>query len=113
MLKTFVVEGLSWMIHLFSIQHQKVEQRVCASYSGITLPGEVYSKLLERRVRMTVKPRIKEEQCRFYPGYGKSNLLLTLARILEGAWEYAHPVCMLFCGPEEGACLGSLGNTIL
>lgn len=57
---------------------------------------------------MIVEPRIKEERCRVHPGYGKSNLLLTLARILEGAWEYAHPVCMLFCRPKEGACLGFL-----
>ena len=38
---------------------KKGDQRVCANYRGITLlslPGKVYSKVLERRVRPIVKP---------------------------------------------------------
>ena len=74
---------------------KKGNQRVCANYAnytGITLlslPGKVYSKVLERRVRPIVEPQIEEEQCRFRPGRGTTDQLFTLARILEGAWEYA------------------------
>ena len=79
MLKALGVEGLSWMTRLFNIAWKSVtvprewqtgvvvplfkkgDQRVCANYRGITLlslPGKVYSKVLERRVRPIVEPRI-------------------------------------------------------
>ena len=80
MLKALGVEGLSWMTRLFNIAWKSVtvprewqtgvvvplfkkgDQRVCANYRGITLlslPGKVYSKVLERRVRPIVEPRIE------------------------------------------------------
>ena len=72
---------------------QKGDQRGCANYRGITLlslPGKVYSKVLERRVRPIVRP-----------GRGTTDQLFTLARILEGAWEYAYPVYMCFVDLEK------------
>uniref|UniRef100_A0AAQ4PCE6 Reverse transcriptase domain-containing protein n=1 Tax=Gasterosteus aculeatus aculeatus TaxID=481459 RepID=A0AAQ4PCE6_GASAC len=77
---------------------------MCANYRGITLlslPGKVYSKMLERRVRLIVEPRIEEEQCGFRPGRGTTDQLFTLSRIKEGAWEYAHPVYMCFVDLEK------------
>ena len=69
---------------------KKGDQRVCANYRGITLlslPGKVYSKVLERRVRPIVEPQIEQEQCGICPGRVTTDQLFTLARILEGAWE--------------------------
>ena len=83
---------------------KKGDQRVCANYRGITLlslPGKVYSKVLERRVRPIVEPRIEEEQCRFHPGRGTTDQLFTLAGVLEGAWEYNLPVHMCFVDLEK------------
>ena len=63
---------------------KKGDQRVCVNYRGITLlslPGKVYSKVLERRVRPIVEPRIEEVQCGFRPGRGTTDQLFTLARI--------------------------------
>ena len=72
MLKALGVEGLSWLTRLINVAwksetvpkewqtgvvvplFKKGDQRVCANYRGITLlslPGKVYSKVLERRVR--------------------------------------------------------------
>ena len=122
MLKALGVEGLSWMTRLFNIAWKSVtvpkewqtgvvvplfkkgDQRLCANYRGITLlslPGKVYSKVLERRVRPIVEPRIEEEQCGVGPDRGTTDQLFTLARILEGAWEYAHPVYMCFVDLEK------------
>ena len=70
---------------------------MCANYRGITLlslPGKVYSKVLERRVWLIVESWIEEEQCGFRPGHGTTDQLFTLAGVLEGAWEY--PVHMCF-----------------
>ena len=122
MLKALGVEGLSRVTCLFNIAwksgtvprewqtgvvvplFKKGDQRVCANYRGITLlslPGKVYSKVLERRVRPIVEPQIEEEQCGFRPGRGTTDQLFTLSRILEGAWEFAQPVYMCFVDLEK------------
>lgn len=45
---------------------KKEDRRVCSSYRGITLlslPGKVYARVLERRIRPMVEPRYQEKQC--------------------------------------------------
>ncbi|KAK3527334.1 hypothetical protein QTP86_021953 [Hemibagrus guttatus] len=77
---------------------------VCSNYRGITLlslPGKVYSRVLERRVRPLVEPRIQEEQCSFLPSRGTLDQLYTLHRVLEGLWEFAQPVHMCFVDLEK------------
>ena len=52
---------------------KKGDQRVCSSYRGITLlslPGKVYARVLERRVRSIVEPQIEEEQSGFQADWG-------------------------------------------
>merc|ERR1711991_714957 len=68
---------------------------------GLSLPGKVYSGVLERRVRRIVESRIEEEQCGFRPGRGTVDQLYTLFRVLEGAWEFAQPVYMCFVDLEK------------
>ena len=122
MLKALGVDGLSWLIRLFNIAwrsgtvpkewqtgvvvplFKKGDQRVCANYRGITLlslPGKVYAKVLERRVRPIVEPQIQEEQCGFRPGRGTTDQIYNLTGILEKAWEYAYPVYMCFVDLEK------------
>ena len=117
MLKALGMKNLSWLTCHFNIAWEsgtvpkewqtgevvplfkKRNQSVCANYRAITLlslPGNAYSKVVERRVRLLVEPQIEEEQCGFCPGCGIMDQLFTLTRILEGAWEYAHPVYMGF-----------------
>ncbi|KAK3507428.1 hypothetical protein QTP70_020629 [Hemibagrus guttatus] len=84
-LKSLDVVGLSWLT------------RLC----NIALPGKVYSRVLERRVRPLVEPRIQEEQCGFHPGRGTLDQLYTLHRVLEGSWEFAQPVHMCFVDLEK------------
>ncbi|KAK3506039.1 hypothetical protein QTP70_003193, partial [Hemibagrus guttatus] len=121
-LKSLDVVGLSWLTLLCNIAWQsgavpldwattvvvplfkKGDQRVCSNYRGITLlslPGKVYSRVLERRVRPLVEPRIQEEQCGFRPGCGTLDQLYTLHRVLEGLWEFAQPVHMCFVDLEK------------
>ncbi len=61
---------------------------MCSNYRGITLlslPGKVYARVLERRIRPIVEPRIQEEQCGFRPGRGTLDQLYTLSKVLEGS----------------------------
>ncbi|KAK3532460.1 hypothetical protein QTP86_018448, partial [Hemibagrus guttatus] len=93
-LKSLDVVGLSWLTRLCNIAwrsgtvpldwatgvvvplFKKGDRRVCSNYRGITLlslPGKVYSRVLERRVRP----------------------------VLEGSWEFAQPVHMCFVDLEK------------
>ncbi|KAK3548671.1 hypothetical protein QTP70_016417, partial [Hemibagrus guttatus] len=93
-LKSLDVVGLSWLTHLCNISWQsgtvpldwatgvvvplfkKGDRGVCSNYRGITLlslPGKVYSRVLERRVRP----------------------------VLEGSWEVAQPIHMCFVDLEK------------
>ncbi|KAK3527969.1 hypothetical protein QTP86_013084 [Hemibagrus guttatus] len=121
-LKSLDVVGLSWLTRLCNIAwrsgtvpldwvtrvviplFKKGDRRVCSNYRGITLlslPGKVYSRVLERRVRPLVEPWIQEEQCDFGPSRGTLDQLYTLHRVLEGSWEFAQPVHMCFVDLEK------------
>ncbi|KAI3359104.1 hypothetical protein L3Q82_002647 [Scortum barcoo] len=120
--KSLDVVGLSWLTRLCNIAwrlgtvplvwqtgvvvplFKKGDRRVCSNYRGITLlslPGKVYARVLERRIRPIVDPRIQEEQCGFRPGRGTLDQLYTLHRVLEGLWEFAQPVHMCFVDLEK------------
>ncbi|KAK3506381.1 hypothetical protein QTP70_003644, partial [Hemibagrus guttatus] len=121
-LKSLDVVGLSWLTRFCNIAwrsgtvpldratrvvvplFKKGDRRVCSNYRGITLlslPGKVYSRVLERRVRPLVEPRIQEEQCGFQPSRGTLDQLYTLHRVLKGSWEFAQPVHMCFVDLEK------------
>ncbi|KAK3535381.1 hypothetical protein QTP70_011277 [Hemibagrus guttatus] len=121
-LKSLDVVGLSWLTCLCNIAwrsgtvpldwatgvvvplFKKGDRRVCSNYRGITLlslPGKVYSRVLERRVQPLVEPQIQEEQCSFRPSRGTLDQLYTLHRVLEGSWEFAQPVHMCFVDLEK------------
>uniref|UniRef100_A0AAY5KH73 Reverse transcriptase domain-containing protein n=1 Tax=Esox lucius TaxID=8010 RepID=A0AAY5KH73_ESOLU len=121
-LKSLDVVGLSWLTRLCNIAwrsgtvplgwqtgvvvplFKKGDRRVCSNYRGITLlslPGKVYARVLERRIRPIVEPRIQEEQCGFRPGRGTLDQLYTLYGVLEGSWEFAQPIHMCFVDLEK------------
>ncbi|KAI3370580.1 hypothetical protein L3Q82_007149 [Scortum barcoo] len=88
-LKSLDVVGLSWLTRLCNI-----------AWRLGTVPL-VYARVLERRIRPIVDPRIQEEQCGFRPGRGTLDQLYTLHRVLEGLWEFAQPVHMCFVDLEK------------
>uniref|UniRef100_A0A3B3HQU3 Reverse transcriptase domain-containing protein n=1 Tax=Oryzias latipes TaxID=8090 RepID=A0A3B3HQU3_ORYLA len=95
---------LDWQTGVVVPLFKKGDRRVCSNHRGITLlslPGKVYARVLERRVRPIVEPRIQEQQCGFRPGRGTVDQLYTLSRVLEGLWEFAHPVHMCFVDLEK------------
>ncbi|KAK3510349.1 hypothetical protein QTP70_004936 [Hemibagrus guttatus] len=121
-LKSLDVVGLSWLTRLCNIAwrsgtvpldwvtgvvvplFKKGDWRVCSNYRGITLlslPGKVYSRILERRVRPLVEPRIQEGHCGFRPCRGTLDQLYTFHRVLEGLWEFAQPIHMCFVDLEK------------
>ncbi|TWW75401.1 hypothetical protein D4764_13G0000630 [Takifugu flavidus] len=116
-LKALDVVGLSWLTRLCNIPwtsgavlldwqtgvvvpiFKSGDQRVCSNYRGITLlslPGKVYARVLEKRIRVIVEPLIEDEECGFRPGRGTTDQLFTLAGVLGGSWEFVQPVHMCF-----------------
>ena len=57
----------------------------------LSLPGKVYSRVLERRLRLIVEP----------DSVLAVDQLFTLAGLLGGSWEFAHPVYMCFVDFEK------------
>lgn len=122
MLNAIDIVGLSWLTFLVSVawksgtEHlewqtrvvipilKKGDRRVCSNHQCIKLlshPGNVYSRVPERKLRQTVKPRIQEEQCGFRPGHGTADQLFTLASLLTGAWEFAGPIYLCFVNLDK------------
>uniref|UniRef100_A0A8C6Q6Z6 Reverse transcriptase domain-containing protein n=1 Tax=Nothobranchius furzeri TaxID=105023 RepID=A0A8C6Q6Z6_NOTFU len=95
---------LDWQTGVVILLFKKGARRVCSIYKGITLlslPGMVYSGVLERRVHRIVEPQIQEERCGFRPGRGTLDQLYTLRGILESAWEFVKLVYMYFVDLEK------------
>ncbi|KAI3368060.1 hypothetical protein L3Q82_026882, partial [Scortum barcoo] len=83
------------------------DRRVCSNYRGITLlslPGKVYARVLERRIRPIVDPTSdsRRNNAVFVLVVGTLDQLYTLRRVLEGLWEFAQPVPHVLCGSGEG-----------
>ncbi|KAI3372720.1 hypothetical protein L3Q82_023182 [Scortum barcoo] len=90
-LKSLDVVGLSWLTRLCNI--------------AWSLPGKVYARVLERRIRPIVDPRIQEEQCGFHrPGRGTLDQLsiLSTVRVLGGFMGVCPTSPHVLCGSGEG-----------
>ncbi|KAI3361699.1 hypothetical protein L3Q82_002057 [Scortum barcoo] len=68
----------------------------------VHLPGKVYARVLERRIRPIVDLiGFRRNNAVFRPGRGTLDQLYTLHRVLEGLWEFAQPVHMCFVDLEK------------
>ncbi|KAI3355686.1 hypothetical protein L3Q82_004279 [Scortum barcoo] len=97
---------LEWQTGVVVPLFKKGDRRVCSNYRGITLlslPGKVYARVLERRIRPIVETL----------GFRRNNAVFVLVveqwtssipstcRVLEGLWEFAQPVHMCFVDLEK------------
>lgn len=67
--------------------------------SLLSLPRNIYAKVLGPKIGLIVRPQIQEEQV-FHPSFGTWDQLHTLHRMLEGSWEFSQPVNMCFVDLE-------------
>lgn len=66
------------------------DQRGCSNCRGITLFS--FPRVLEKRIRSTVEPQIKEEYFEFRMRPGTTDQPFTLTRVLERRWEFSQSV---------------------
>ncbi|KAI3364671.1 hypothetical protein L3Q82_011446 [Scortum barcoo] len=122
-LKSLDVVGLSWLTRLCNIAwrlgtvplewqtgvvvplFKKGDRRVCSNYRGITLlslPGKVYARVLERRIRPIVETLgFRRNNAVFVPVVEHWTSSILSAGVLEGLWEFAQPVHMCFVDLEK------------
>lgn len=67
----------------------------------LSLPNNVFSRILERRILPIVKLRIQGEQCGFCPVHRTLAQLHTLNHVLEGSWKYAQLSQMCFVDVDK------------
>jgi exonuclease III len=122
MLKAIGGAGIDWLTRVFQVAwdsgeapadwqdgvvvpiFKKGDKTECANYRGITLlslPGKIYAKILESRVRGIVEPRVSDEQCGFRPGRSTTDQVFSLRQVFEKSWEFAQPVFMTFVDLEK------------
>ncbi|KAI5754287.1 hypothetical protein M8J77_007444 [Diaphorina citri] len=68
--------------------HKKGDNRECSNHRGISLlsiPGKIYSRILEMRLRESTENELEESQCGFRKGRSTQDLLFTLRQISEKA----------------------------
>ena len=85
-----------------------------SNYWGITilsLPGKVYSRVLERRVRLLVETRTRGSNVAFILAMEQWTRSMLL-RVLEGTWEFAQPVHMCFVDLEKAYDQGVLWGVL-
>ena len=95
---------VDWQTGIVVPIFKKGDRRKCCNYRGITLlslPGKIYARVLERKCRTIVEPKIQDTQCGFRPGRGTTGQLFTLRQVFEKAWEFAKPVYTAFIDLEK------------
>ena len=95
---------VDWQTGIVVPIFKKGDRRECSNYRGITLlslPGKVHARVLERKCRTIVEPKIQDTQCGFRPGRGTTDQLFTLRQVFEKAWEFAKPVYTAFIDLEK------------
>ena len=71
--------------------HKSGPTTLCENYRGISLlsvPGKVYSRIIESRLRKTVENKLLEHQSGFRPGRSVQDHIFTLRQISEKTYRY-------------------------
>ena len=73
---------------------KKGDKSDCKNYRGISLlsvPGKVFTKVLQRRMKSCVERALAEEQAGFRPGRGTTDQIFTIRQITEKYLEHNKP----------------------
>ena len=95
---------VDWQTGIVVLFFKKGDRRECFNYRGITLlslPGKVYTRVLEWKCQTIVEAKIQDTQRGFRPGRGTTDQLFILRQVFEKAWKFVKPVYIAFIGLEK------------
>jgi hypothetical protein len=73
-------------------------------YRGILLlrvPGKIYSRIFETRLRQEMENKLKETQNGFRPGRSVQDHIFTLRQVIEKVIAYDRELCLCFIDLEK------------
>jgi hypothetical protein len=95
---------VDWQTGIITPLFKKGDHRECKNYRGITLlsiPGKLYARILELRIRETLENTIEESQCGFRTHRGTQDLIFTIRQISEKTIETGREVHLCFIDLEK------------
>src|ERR1700755_73602 len=81
------------------IYKRKGDTGVCNNYRGVTFfdhLAKTYERVLERRLRMVIEPKLGEEQYGYRKNRSTTDLLFALRITLGKVWEFNKSVHIAF-----------------
>ena len=93
-----------WKKDLMCPIYKKGDKTECSNYRGISLMShtfKVYERILEKRLREYIEPKLGEWQSGFRPGRGTSDMIFTLKIIFEKSWEWNEDRYVAFLDLEK------------
>lgn len=93
-----------WEVAILIPIFKKGDNRECRNHRGITLvsvPGKVYSRILETRLRVEVENKLEETQSGFRPGRSVQDHIFTLRQVIEKTIEYDRDLYLCFIDLEK------------
>ncbi|MFA0954718.1 RNA-directed DNA polymerase, partial [Klebsiella pneumoniae] len=93
-----------WELSVIVPIFKKGDNRECSNHRGISLlsvPGKIYSRILERRLRSQVETKLLESQCGFRPNRGTQDAIFIVRQIAERTIEYGKDAHMCFIDIEK------------
>ena len=82
----------------------KGDSSICSNYRGITLichAAKLYERILEKRARCIIEPKLGEEQYGYRKNRSTSDLIFALRMITEKSWEFNRPLYVAFIDLEK------------
>ena len=93
-----------WKKDLICPIYKRGDKTECSNYRGISLMShafKVYERILEKRLRVYIEPKLGEWQNGFRPGRGTSDMIFALKMIFEKCWEYNEDKYIAFLDLEK------------
>uniref|UniRef100_A0A8D8RWT4 Craniofacial development protein 2 n=1 Tax=Cacopsylla melanoneura TaxID=428564 RepID=A0A8D8RWT4_9HEMI len=84
---------IEWKDGIIIPLFKKGDRKRCCNYRGITLTSHVsklYERIIERKIRRVIEPKMKEEQYGFRPGRSTVDLSFALRQLMEKNYEYSN-----------------------
>ena len=90
---------MDWQKQLITPLHKRGSYDECDNFRGIALlsvPGKVFCKVIQYRLKEKANLMLRENQCGFRKGRGCADQLFSLRMLMEWAHEYHKPLFLCF-----------------